>query len=236
MAIVRVGTASQVDASAASGSTSVTVPVGATAVIGFFAHFEGTGSDFMSVATLEGTSMLDEIDTKFPAEQLNSNTPATTTGTGILMLSSALPASGSRTFAWAWSDGVARGEGGGVALVWLSGLTSVNQVRDVGLDHQTFSTTASVTIASTPTDLILAMAQSFGGDPLISGASNVFIDGWVVNSEVYDVAEITPGGGSTTLVTNANPNYSTIAALSFIQPSTTATQFQARPAVIRTVA
>lgn len=178
--------------------------------------------------------MLDEIDTKFPSEQIPTNVPTETTGTGVLMLSS-LPAPGSRTFAWAWGNANARDEGGGVVLVWLSGLTSVNQMRDIGLDHKTTTNASSVTLSTQPTDLVLGMAQSFGGDPNISGASNVFVDFFICNSEGYDVAEITPGGGSTTVVTNANANYSSIAAVSLIN-ETQSTQFQARPAVIRTVA
>lgn len=200
---VRTGTASQVDASAASGSTSVTVPADATAAVAFWSHYDGTGST-LSTLTLGGNSFVTQ------AEQ-GEESVAGESGVGVAVLTD-LPGTGSQTLAWAWSAGGARSEGGGVFIVWLKAVDLADPVTDAAIDSQTGGPSAiSVTVTSGASDLILAMCQSFTGtNPTIDGT--VFIDNVTVNSEVYDVSEVAVAGATTDVA--GNGDYATIAAVS----------------------
>ena len=54
---VRTGTASQVDGSAGSSSTTVTVPADAAGVVAFFCHWDGGIGSLISALTLGGNSI-----------------------------------------------------------------------------------------------------------------------------------------------------------------------------------
>jgi hypothetical protein len=202
----RTGTASQVDASAASGSTSVTVPANATCAVAFWAAFNNLGPSTLSTLTLGGNAFTtrSEIATKVPV--------ADRTGTGVATLTN-LPGTGTQTLAWAWSDADARDEGGGLVVVWVKDVNIAVLVRDSDVQNASTSTIPSVTIDSIATDLVMAMAQRFGDPDPIINAPTVFVNNMNVNSEGYDVGEYV-GGPSSTTCTLAAPDYSTIAAIS----------------------
>ena len=214
----RTGTASQIDASAASGSTSVTVPADCTAAVAFWAGFDAAAST-LSTLTLGGNSFTTQ-------SEKTTQTPADTTGTGVATLTN-LPGTGTQTLAWAWSNASARDEGGGLVIVWAKSVNTADLVRDADTDHDTGSTIPSVTIDSTTTDLVLAMGQRFGDPDPILNADVVFVNNMNVNSEGYDVGEYSPPGASNTTATIAAPDYSTVAAISLkdgaVPPAVTGT-------------
>src|SRR5262245_35545128 len=148
MAASRTGTASQVTASAGSGSTSVTVPADATGVVALWAQFNNLGASTLSTKTLGGSALTtqSEIAGKTPA--------ADRVGVGVATLFT-LPGTGTQTFAWAWSDTDARDEGGGIFLVWIKGFDTGTPVRDSDTVNASGSGAAvSRTIDTTTTDLV----------------------------------------------------------------------------------
>jgi hypothetical protein len=207
MAASRTGSASQVDASAASGSTSVTVPADATAAVAFWSHFNNLGVSFLDTLELAGLPFLtrSEIATKQPA--------ADNTGVGVATLAS-LPSPGSQTLAWAWSDLDARDEGGGLFVVWVNGVDLADLVRDADTATQSGGSSLNFSIDSSPTDLILALAQSFFSDSDPTGPATVFLNNAHVNQEGYDLSDVTPDGGATTAIACGAGSYPTLAAIS----------------------
>lgn len=204
----RTGTASQVDASAASGSVSVTVPADATGAVAFWSHFDGVvGGSTLSTLTLGGKSFTTQ------AEQ-GENAVSGESGVGVAVVTG-LPGTGSQTLAWAWSAGGARSEGGGLFIVWIKDVDQSTPVRNATVNAQIGGPSAiSTAVTSDPADLVLAMCQSFTGtNPTVDGT--VFINNVAVNSEVYDVSQPTTGAGASTTV-NGNGDYATIAAVSLI--------------------
>lgn len=187
----RTGTPSQVTASAASGSTSVTVPADCTCVVAFWCDFNVLGTSTLSTLTLGGNSFTtrSEIPTKSPT--------STSTGVGIATLTN-LPGTGTQTVAWAWSDSDARDEGGGLFLVYVKDVDTASLVHDADTANATGSNTVAVTIDTGLTDLVIAGCESFTGtNPGLDGT--VFINNVTINSEVYDLSEVTPGTPTTTI-------------------------------------
>lgn len=204
----RTGTASQVDGSGGNGSTSVTVPADATGAVAFWAHFDSNGSSTMATLTLGGNS--------FTVRAQNAEgVPADATGTGVATLTS-LPGTGTQTFAWTWSAGGARHEGGGIWVVWIKDMDASDVFRDADTNTQpNLTTQASVTIDSVTTDLVLGMGQEFdGGGSLTINATTTFVNSVVVNSEQYDVGEWTAGAATTNCATTGNVEFNTMAAIS----------------------
>ncbi len=212
----RTGTASQVNASAASGSTSVTVPAGATAAVAFWAHFDAASST-LSTLTLNGVSFTTR-------SELSDNVPADASGTGVATITT-LPAPGSTTLAWAWSAGGARAEGGGLFVVWVKDVNTSDVYRDADTAHATSGGAVAVTIDTAATDLVLALGQAFSGAPVLN-AGTLFVNNVTINVEHYDAGEYTAGVSSTTCSIGA-PDYSTVAAISLkdgaAPPAVTAT-------------
>lgn len=202
----RTGTASQVNGSAASGSTSVTVPADATAAVAFWSHFNSLGASTLSTKTLGGNAFttLSENACKTPT--------ADSTGVGVAILET-LPGTGSQTFAWAWSDSDARDEGGEIALVWIKDHNAGDAVRDSDVNSNTGTgVSASITIDSLTTDLVLGFGQSFTPtNPATTGTA--FISNVTVNSEIYDATEVT-AGAATTSISVTNGDYVTVAGVS----------------------
>jgi hypothetical protein len=191
MAAARTGTPSQVTASAASGSTSVTVPADCTCVVAFWCHFNVLGSSTLSTLTLGGNSFTtrSEIATKSPT--------ANSTGVGVATLTN-LPGTGTQTVAWAWSDADARDEGGGLFLVYVKGVDTASLVHDSDTTNATGSNAVALTLDTGLTDLLLAACESFTGtNPGLD--ATVFINDVTINSEVYDLSDITPGATTTTI-------------------------------------
>jgi hypothetical protein len=197
----RTGTASQVDASGGNGSTSVTVPADATAVVAFWAHWDNDGGSTLSALTLGGAGF---------SIRAQVSEDGGIVGTGVATLES--PSTGSQTCAWTWSAGGARAEGGWIVLVYVKDANIGDVYRAADVDQQAATNNVEVTIASALTDLVLAAAQSFNADtPAISGT--VFINNAALNSELYDLSEVT-AGASTTTVTMTGENYSSMAVIS----------------------
>ena len=202
----RTGTASQVDASAGDGSTSVTVPADCDFVVAFWMHWDDNAGSTISGLTLNSVSFTIQ-------SQLAEGAVTDESGVGVATLAN--PATGSQTFAWTWSAGGARTEGGGIFLVYVKDHNSGDAVRAAGTDAATLTTGVSVTLATETTDLLLAACQRYtGGNPALDGT--VFINDVTVNSEVYDVSEVTPSATSTT-VNMTNENFSSMAAVSLKQ-------------------
>lgn len=205
MAASRTGTASQVNASAASGSTSVTVPADATACIAFWSHFNSLGASTLGTKTLGGNAFttLSENACKSPS--------ADSTGVGVAILEN-LPGTGTQTFAWAWSDSDARDEGGEIVLVWIKDHNAGDAVRDSDVSSNTGTgVTASITLTTITTDLVLGFGQSFTPtNPATSGTA--FVSNQTVNSEIYDATEVT-AGAATTGISVTNGDYVTVAGV-----------------------
>lgn len=192
-------------ASAASGSTSVTVPADCTAAIAFWAHFNALGTSTLSTKTLGGNAFTteSEIATKSPT--------ATSVGVGVASLTN-LPGTGSQTFAWAWSDSDARDEGGGIFIVWVKDVDTTSLVHHAQTGNSGGSTNLSVTVNTDTTDLLLAFCESFTGtNPGLD--ATVFLNDVAINSEVYDLSQITPGS-PTTAVNMTGESDSAMAAIS----------------------
>lgn len=200
----RTGTASQVNASAGNGSTAVTVPADCTCVVALWSHWDGNAGSTISGLTLNGVALTIEA-------QRAEGATTDTNGTGAARLVN--PATGSQTFAWTWSAGGARSEGGKIVLVYLKSVDTSSPVRAAGVDGRTAATNVAVTISSDPTDLILAMADSFTPtNPALDGT--VFINNAALNSHIYDVSEVAPSAGATTTVNMTGEDYSSMAAIS----------------------
>lgn len=202
MAGTRTGTAAQIDMSAGDGSTTVTVPADATAVVAFWSHWDGNAGSTLSSLTLNGAGFT--IQSQI-AEGISADDP----GVGVATLVN--PSTGSQTVAWTWSAGGARAEGGELVLVWVKGVNTSDLVRAAGTDSGTASDNVAVTIASETTDLLLAFAQSFStGTPVLDGT--LFINDAALNSQDYDASEVTPSATSTT-VNMTGESYSSMAAI-----------------------
>lgn len=198
-----VGTISQVNASAASGSTSVTVPDNATGVVALWSGWRSGSSGTLSTNTLGGNAFTTRAEKA-------SDIPADAPGCGVATLTS-LPAAGSQTFAWAWSDGLARTEGGGIFLIWVRNINTSDIFRDADVDSKAGSNAVSVTIDSLATDLVLSLGQAFG--TAFSTADTILLDNIAVNSEHYDIGQYIAGASTTTCGLSAY-DYSSVAAIS----------------------
>lgn len=197
----RTGTASEVDASAGNGSTSVTVPSDATAVIAFADHWDDNGSSTLSGLTLNSVSFIERSQV---AEVSDQN--------GVYVGTLVNPSTGTQTLAWTWSAGGARTEGGKIVLIYVKGVDTADLVRASAVDTATNTDNVTVTVSSSTTDLVLAFAESFTPtNPAIDGT--VFINNSALNSHIYDVSEI--AGATTSVTVNmTNESFSSMAAIS----------------------
>lgn len=210
---VRTGTASQVDGSAGDGSISVTVPAAATGVVVFWTFYD-PGSGGVNSLSLGGAGMTIQEQLQHSA----GDEPAC----GIATLLA--PATGSQTFAWTYDGGGARSEGGWFALTYVNDLNSVTPFRDTALDQEDSSVAVSVTVTTQTTDLLLAFCQNFSGASACAFdvAATTYIDNAIVNSERYDVGEITTVGSPNTTFGMTNEEYSTLGGISLPAGDSTA--------------
>lgn len=189
---VRTGTASQVTASAGSGTTSVTVPADATGAVAAWAQFNSLGASTLSTLTLGGSPLTtrSEIACKTPS--------ADRVGVGVATLFT-LPGTGSQTLEWAWSDTDARDEGGGIFVAWIKNFDTVTPFRDADTVNNSGSgAAASRTVDSETTDLVLALIGSDSPtNPTLDGSP--FISNVTINSQIYDMTDVTPNATSTTV-------------------------------------
>lgn len=201
----RTGTASQVNASGGDGSTSVTVPADATAVIAFWCQYDGNTNSTLNSLTLGGNSFTTLIQT-------GSGQVTDENGGGVAILET-LPGTGSQTCAWTWSAGGARSEGGEIVLVWIKDHNPGDAVRDSDIDSNTGTgVDASITLTTVATDLVLGFGESFTPtNPATSGTA--FISNATLNSQIYDATEVT-AGAATTVVSVTNGDYCTAIGVS----------------------
>jgi Concanavalin A-like lectin/glucanases superfamily len=194
------GTASQVNASAGDGSTSVTVPGDCDLVVVFWAFWDGPTNTGMAGLTLDGdpfTIIENEIDV------------GDLSATGIAILEN--PSVGSQTFAWDWTDNTSKSEGGWIALVYVTDATIGDAVRDSGTDHQSGGAACDVSVLTATDDLVLAAAQSFSSNPDITGGTEL-LDNISLNGQVYDVSEVPEVNGAL-LVEMTGEAYSSMAVI-----------------------
>lgn len=203
----RTGTASQVDGSGGSGSTSVTVPVDATMAVALWSCFD-TPAITMSSLTLGGNAFT--IQTQIA----NVTTVGSEkSGVGVAILEN-LPGTGAQTFAWNWSNAGALDEGGGIFLVWVKDHNRGDAVRGTATD----AGTGSANVLNIPTtdvdDLLLALAMSFnfgGSNPALDGS--VFVNNALIGGDSYDVSQVTPGSPTTT-INMTGEDYSAMVSIS----------------------
>jgi hypothetical protein len=199
----RTGAASQVDGSGGNGSTGVTVPADCTLVVAFFSSWDGNSGATVSALSLNGTPLV-------IAAQLADGHVTDANMVGVASLAS--PPTGTPTFAWTYSAGGARSEGGEIILVYVK---DDDGLRDGGVDSDEGGNAVAVTLDTETDDLLLVFAESIdgGGPPVITGATTTFIDDAALNSHEYDVGEVAPGAVSTT-VNMTGESYSAMACAS----------------------
>lgn len=205
----RVGTPSQVDCSAASGSTSVTVPTGCNLVVAFWSHWHGNSLSTLSALTLGGANMLPAL------AELAEGAAVNETGVGVAILVN--PPTGAQTLAWAWSDSAPRTEGGVVFLVYYQDANTSDPYRAVAVDAQTGTTQPAATVNSTASDdRVVGFTEnsnpSTNPTPTITGVT-AFVNDATINTHVCDVGDATGLTGSVT-VSNSTPDYAAAAAIS----------------------
>ena len=204
----------RVDALAGSGSTSVTVPTNAEAVVAFFSHFDAVAGAALATMTLGGVAMTDETDVLKNEQMAVGDAGTNSTGVGVEYLSW-LPGTGTQTLAWSWSAGGNQDEGGAIYLVWLRNVNIGTPFRDFALDSETASTAPSVSIACKSTDLVIGYVQNFSAFGNFTGATvdTLLYTNDLYNSENVNVATLVASNGALTF-SNTSPNYSTLAAIS----------------------
>lgn len=187
----RIGTATQVNASAGDGSTSVTIPVGAHAAVAFFSHWDGNVGSSLGSLSLGGNAFS-------ITGQLAEGAVADNSGIGVALLLN-LPAAGSQTLAWTWNGThPPRSDGGEIIIIWVANIDEGNAIRDFGLEAENTTSNVAVTVDTFEADLVLAFCQSFGtGAVGLDG--NVFINNAFLNDHTYDVSQVTPQAGTTTV-------------------------------------
>ena len=199
----RTGTPSQANASAGNGSTSVTVPADANCVVAFWSHWDDNAGSTISSLTINSVAFS-------IASQIAEGTPANAPGVGVARLIN--PATGSQTFAWTWSGGAARTQGGKIVLVYVKDANTSDPVRAAATDTDINANNVTVNLATETTDLLLAMAMSADlVNPVLDGT--VFINDAVLNNQTTDVSEVTPSASSTT-ITMTGEQFSCMAAIS----------------------
>src|SRR5678815_3855455 len=199
----------QVDASGASGTPSITVPIGTEAILAFWAHFDSTAQSGLATLSLGGNAftILSEIETK----QIASDT----TGTGVAKLEN-IPGIGAQTLSWAWEAGGARDEGGGLFIVFLENVNTGDISRAAATDSESGGGIPTVTMSTISTDKCLALYQAFsaGGQD-----ESDFVRGWendvTVNSEHYWLLEAGYdfANNEDSIADPGSGDYSTIAAI-----------------------
>jgi len=190
MAASRTGTQSAVAGQAASGSTSVTVPSDCNLVVAFWLHYHTGAGTTLSTSTLNSVSFTTQSESgdSFPASQEHP-------GIGVATLAN--PATGSQTYAWAWSSGTACAFGGRIYLVYCKDAYTTDPVDDADNVSETSTNNAEITLTTVSTDFVLAFCGVYSSTPALDGT--VFVDNGVYSSVTHDMSEVTAGASSTTI-------------------------------------
>lgn len=197
------GSVSIVNGSAAtSGSTAITVPADATAVVLFYNFWESGGDAGAQSFSIDGDPfVLGDFTT----------TAGEAPAAGVYTLVN--PSTGSQNLAWNWTAGNARTGGGGIYLVYVKGVDTADLVRDADTAGALTTGSVSLTLDSTSTDLVLAMGASYNANPEITSAASSLADNSTINSHRTDV-DVMTAGASTTSVVVTGLAYSGSAAIS----------------------
>lgn len=195
----RVGT-SEVDASATSSSTTVTVPATADYAVALWTNYHGSSTDGgLSALTLGGTSF-------FPVEVVvRAAAFGDHAGVGAAVLSN--PSTGSPTLAWTWDTAITGG--GHLFLIYVDDGAGPSEVLDAEADGDDDQLAFSLAPDSVTGGLVFAMSASFNGttaniDETATLLSSDPIEdaGFNVEARVYDVDE-----GATTTPVTQDPSF-----------------------------
>lgn len=204
MALSVLGSVSQLTTNNTSVNTAVTVPVGTTfAVLQWSAW--GTGTQQFSSGTLGGVS--------FSIRQnLAVSGDAPSSGCAIVLN----PPTGSQTLNCTWANSPT--EGRVVTCTYFGTSAAPTAVTDIEVDSDvasaTTSTAVSVTVDSIAAGIVLYAAQKFGTNPGISQSASVLVDDHSFQSEHIEVGTLSSPGASTSTVSVASPDYSSLSVVS----------------------
>lgn len=214
------GSVVQVNALAGAGSTSVTVPADAKAVVAFFEHYDDAPApgSYMDTLTLGGISLFNEIDQFEPTEQFaTDSTGNDEMGIGLGLLTT-LPGTGSQTLAWSYSNANDRDEGGAIFLVFLKDLSKDKKFRTIAIGQGNASDPLpSALLRTRSTDLVIALSTVFADRTSdLTGATvlQTLVNRVDYNQHRHDLLVLQGTDGTLTL-DQSNAFYSTIAAISF---------------------
>lgn len=191
MAVALTGTQEFIGSSSNSGSSSVTVPSDATAVLIYWVGWESGSNISMSSLSVGGNAMT-------ILQNLARSGDADAVGGAILVN----PPTGSQTFAWDWTGTGALGDGGGFIVSYVKGLDTSDPVRDsdVSAASDGSEIERTLTLTTNSTDLVIGIASSYAtnanGAPGSSGQT-IALDNQSFNNVHIDLAYET-GGASTT--------------------------------------
>lgn len=210
----RTGSASTLDISASSGSSSITVPGDCNLVVAFWSHWDGSSST-MGTLSIDSDSFLPAVlETADGTWEADSNA----SGIGVAILEN--PSTGSQSVSWAWSTGGAREEGGALVLVYIKDANIGDAVRHSALDAESGATVPSAVVTTDETDLFLAYRANNGGETqggLLFGGNapgTTFVDDFVANGHIVDVGETTSPPTGTITVTASLPAFAAVIGIS----------------------
>lgn len=217
MPIATIGAAVEVNSSAASGSTSITVPGDCTYIAIGVAGWFSLASYFSG-----GILTLNSVGLSVIADADDTNTLPMSTMWGL-----ANPDTGSQTLAWDWSGASAPSEGVILLVRYLKGVDPTTPIRDSGfeqVDNPGLPASTGVMTAQSG-DYVLAVGGYFsddGGTSAWSGVTEI-LDSGQFNFDTAAMAEATPSG-NVTVDFGSNPWGASVVAVVFIPETVEAGQ------------
>lgn len=149
MAISFIGN-TRVDASAGNGSTTITIPTGATEGVLQLSYWD-TGSGIIATATVDSQTVTNDIAV---VRSGNNNGVYLGTVTGFTT-------GASKTVSWTWGSDQAVSEGGYFYITWWSGVDTTTPLSDSGWDRNTTTTDVSVTVTTAANEVVVAHSEAF---------------------------------------------------------------------------
>jgi hypothetical protein len=184
--------ATTLDLSAETGSTSVTVPAGADFGVLCWSGYAlaGLNVSSMTLNSVARTNIASVTLTGSPDDN----------GHGMEYWLD--PADGSQTLAWTWTNEPLAGEGPAAAIAWFSGVTQTAPIRDGDIDNNssTGGSSNTVTIDSNTTDYVLGFCGSWQNTLDLAGTGQTNLAAsFTANGRFGRFgSETTPGASSTT--------------------------------------
>lgn len=179
--------------SAASGSTSVTVPSGTTLAVVVWNGYALAGLNVSSM-TLNSVARTNVAAASHAGD-------ADTYGNGIEYWIS--PASGSQTFAWTWNNTPLSGEGPCAQILFFSGSDTSSPIRAGNFDNSGSTgggSSATINVTSNSTDYVLGFCASWHNTIDCAGTGQTNLTAaFTTNSRSGRCgSETSPGASSTT--------------------------------------